>query len=59
MKWDGRVGPAAVLAFGIAIVQVLGFIGDSRADIGNRLVKLETTMITVADEIRRMRDLNK
>lgn len=59
MQWDGRVGPAAILAAGIALVQVLTFINDSKADVGNRLVKLETTVVTLSDEVRRVRDQHK
>lgn len=43
-KWNGEIGPAFIVAVGLALIQGLTLYSDSKAAIGERLARVETKM---------------
>lgn len=54
MNWDGRIGPAAILAFGLAVLQGLSFYTDGKAEMRERLVKIETQFNGLSGRVEEM-----
>ncbi len=42
MQWNGQIGPAFIVAVGLAVIQGLTLYSDSKAAVGERLAKVET-----------------
>ncbi len=53
MKWNGQIGPAFIVAVGLAVIQALTLYSDSKAAVGERLAVVETKINFLIQTVNR------
>ncbi len=57
MQWNGQIGPAFIVAVGLAVIQALTLYSDSKAAVGERLAKVETKIeFLITDAMKKNQD---